>query len=251
MKSTPTPWWAQGSGTPVQPVGAFSRRSLWTVAIRCLVVAAVVGGLFVTAVGIGQSRTRTEGSGITSLRQSTDSLLGGCGRVFERTISPGTVGVIPSVNADGTPNTPQFKTIVPMAGAFWAPAAAASIRMYTPQSPSVPKPTRLLNNMWSGALIVYYTSDADSADKTALSALAATRDDLNIIVVPWDTSRGQLPSRRKIAFATWGASQTCQRLVVDALDQFRNTHPESQAPGYGGAVAPVLTGAIAVPAPAK
>ena len=96
--------------------------------------------------------------------------------------------------------------------------------------------------MWSGALVVYYTPTAHPADVKALTVIAATRADLNIIVVPWDTDRGPLPSGRKIAFATWGASQTCQRLVVTALDQFRSAHPQGQAPGYGGAIAPTLTG---------
>jgi len=91
-------------------------------------------------------------------------------------------------------------------------------------------------------LVVYYTSNAHPADVKALTVIAATRADLNVIVVPWDMDREPLPSGRKIAFATWGASQTCQRLVVSALDQFRAAHPEGQAPGYGGVIAPRLAG---------
>ena len=240
MKSTRTPWWAQGSSTPLHPPGAFSRRSLRTVAIRALVVAVFAGGLVVAAVGTGQPGARSEGSGITSLRQSTESLVGGCGRVFERSADPGVAGIVPPVKTDGTPNVPQYRTIVPMIGAFWSPPAPASIRMYTSASPNIPKPARLLHNMWSGALVVYYMPTAHTADVEALAIIAATRADLNIIVVPWDMDRKPLPSGRKIAFATWGASQTCQRLVVTALDQFRAAHPEGQAPGYGGVIAPEL-----------
>ena len=242
MKSTQTPWWAQRPGTQVHPAGAFSRGRLRRVAIRVLIVGAVTGGLFATAVGTSQPRTRDEGLGLTSIRQSTDSLHGGCGRVFERRTTADAVGVIASVKADGvTANVPSYRTIVPMAGPFWSPPAEPGIRMYARDSPTIPRPARLLHNMWSGALVVYYTSAAHPADVRALTLIAATRDDLDIIVVPWDTTRGPLPSGRKIAFATWGASQTCQRLVVPALDQFRIAYPQDQAPGYGGAIAPTLT----------
>ncbi len=250
MKSTHTPWWAQGPGTYVHPPGAFSRRSLRTVAIRTCVVAAVIGGLFAAAAGTAQPRTRNEGSGLISVRQSTDSLLGGCGRVFERRTSQVTPGVIASAKADGTPNIPISRTIVPMTGSFWSPKADPGVRMYSRDSPAIPKPTQLMHNMWSGALIVYYTTAADPADVRALTVLAATRADLNIFVVPWDTDRRPLPAGRKIAFATWGASQTCQRLVVVALDQFRSAHPQFRAPGYGGVIAPKLTDTSASPPPA-
>jgi hypothetical protein len=242
MKSTHTPWWAQGPGTHVHPAGAYSRRSLRTVAIRGLVVVAVTGGLFAAAAGTEQPPTRDEGFGLFSVRQSTDSLLGGCGRVFERRTSQTTPGVIASFKADGTPNIPTSRTIVPMTGSFWSPKADPAVRMYTRDSPTIPKPTQLMHNMWSGSLIVYYTTAADPADVRALTVLAATRGDLDIIVVPWDTDGRPLPAGRKIAFATWGASQTCQRLVVVALDQFRSAHPQFRAPGYGGVIAPTLTG---------
>jgi Protein of unknown function (DUF3105) len=251
MKSTQIPWWAQDSGIQVHPPGAFSRRNLRTVAFRCLVALAVAGGLFAAVVGTAQPRTRQEGSDLTSWRQSTDALRGGCGRVFERKATPGVAGVIASVKADGSPNVPDFRTIVPMTGPFWSPPAAPDVRMYTPSSPSIPEPARLLHNMWSGALVVYYTPTAQTADVRALTLIAATRADLNIIVVPWDTERGPLPSERRIAFATWGASQTCQRLVVSALDQFRSAHPQSRAPGYGGVVAPKLMGTTATQTPAR
>jgi hypothetical protein len=251
MKSTPTPWWAQGPGTKVHPAGAFSRRSLRTVAIRAFVAVAVIGGLFAAAAGTAQPRTRNEGSGLISVRQSTDSLLGGCGRVFERRTNQGTAGVIASVRADGSPNVPKSRSIVPMTGSFWSPPADPGVRMYTPLSPTIPKPTQLMNNMWSGALVVYYTTTADAVDVRTLTDVAATRADLNIIIVPWDSTRGDLPARRKIAFATWGASQTCQRLAVAALEQFRSAHPQVQAPGYGGAIAPTLTGTTASPPPAQ
>jgi|GEM_PF-5396719 len=250
MKSTHTPWWAQGHDTCVHPPGAFSRRGLRSVAISGLVVVVVSGGMFATAAGTAQPTIRDEGSGLFSVRQSTDSLLGGCGRVFERRTSQVTPGVIASVKADGTPNIPKSRSIVPMTGAFWSPAADPGVRMYTSDSPAIPKPTQLMHNMWSGALIVYYTTAADPADVSALTALAATRADLNIIVVPWDTDRRPLPAGRKIAFATWGASQTCQRLVVVALDQFRSAHPQVRAPGYGGVIAPKLTDPSASPPPA-
>jgi hypothetical protein len=244
VRERQTPWWAHRAGTHVHPAGAFSRRSLRTVAIRCLVAVAVTSGLFAAAVGTGQPRIRDGGPGNISIRQSTDALLGGCGRVFERRTPPGTAGVIASVKADGvTPNIPRYQTIVPMTGSFWSPPAEPG--MYTPTSGTIPRPTQLLHNMWSGALDVYYTTAADAADVRTLAGVAATRADLNIIVVPWDSTRGPLPSGRKIALATWGASQTCQRLVVVALDQFRSAHPQGQAPGYGGAIAPTLRGTSA------
>ena len=247
-----TPWWAQGSGTYVHPAGAFSRRSLRTVVVRGLVVVAVTGGLFAAAAGTVQPRTRNEGSGIISVRQSTDSLLGGCGRVFEKRASPRVNGVIASVKADGvTPNIPQYGTIVPMSGSFWSPPAPAGVRVYTLSSPTIPQPTQLLHNMWSGALVVYYTTTAEPDEVSTLSVLAATRSDLNMIVVPWDATRGKLPSGRRIAFATWGASQTCQRLEVVALEQFRTAHPQGKAPGHGGAIAPTLAGTTASPPPAQ
>ena len=247
-----TPWWARLPGTHVHPAGAFSRRSLRTMAIPCLVVVAVIGGLFAAVAGTAQPRMRDEGSGITSFRQSTDSLLGGCGRVFEKRTSPSAIGVIASLKADGiTPNVPKYGTIVPMSGAFWSPPAQPGVRMYTLSSKAVPRPTQLLHNMWSGAMVVYYTTTADPDEVDTLSVLAATRSDLNLIVVPWDGVRGDLPSGRRIAFVTWGASQTCQRLEVVALEQFRTAHPQGKAPGHGGAIAPTLTGSAPSPAPSR
>jgi hypothetical protein len=114
--------------------------------------------------------------------------------VFERRTPPGTAGVIASVKADGvTPNIPRYQTIVPMTGSFWSPPAEPG--MYTPTSGTIPRPTQLLHNMWSGALVVYYTTAADAADVRTLAGVAATRADLNIIVVPWDSTRGPLPVR--------------------------------------------------------
>ena len=241
-----TPWWSKRPGNHVHPVGAFSGHSSRRVAIRGLVVLVVSGGLVAAAVGTAQPRTRYEGSGITSVRQSTDSLLGACGRVFEKRTSPGTAGVVGTVMADGlTPNIPAYGTIVPMTGAFWSPPADPRVRLYTASSQFVPEPSRLLHNMWQGALVVYYTTTAPPGEVRRLGNLAAARPDLDLIVVPWDVGRGDLPSGRRIAFATWGASQTCQHLVEVALEQFRTAHPQAKAPGYGGASAPSLPGATA------
>lgn len=239
---TSAPWWAQARGTRLRPAADGHRHRWRTLTIRTAAAAVVAGALFITAGGTTPSRTRQVGNGITAVRQSTDSLLGGCGPVYEKATTPGTAGIIPSVKADGTtPNVPDFGTIVPMTGSFWAPPADPDIRMYTPKSPTIPRPAQLLHNMWNGALVVYYAPDASAADVTALSVGVAARADLNVIVVPWDLTRGPLPSGRQIAFASWGASQTCQHLVVVALNQFRVAHPKAQAPGFGGVRPPQIT----------
>lgn len=246
-----TPWWARGRTTLVTDENTRRAHRRGTAAVRTLVALALAGGLLTVVMGTAQPRTRDVGSGVTSTRQSTDSLIGGCGPVFTKQAEPGTAGVVPTVKKDGkTPNNPVYGTIVPMTGPFWSPPAAPDVHMYTKADPATPPPPRLLHNMWAGALVVYYTPAANPEDVKRLAVVADTRPDLNVIVAPWDvTKRGPFPSNRKIAFSTWGASQTCQRLVVVALNQFRAAHPQEQAPGFGGLTPPVLAATTTSQAP--
>ncbi|MGV8909795.1 MAG: hypothetical protein ACOH1Y_12500, partial [Propionicimonas sp.] len=92
-----TPWWAQGRVTLLTPANTHRPHHRGTIAARALIALALAGGLFAATVGTAQPRTREVGSGITSTRQSTDSLIGGCGPVFTKKAEPGTAGVIPSV----------------------------------------------------------------------------------------------------------------------------------------------------------
>ena len=147
---------------------------------------------------------------------------------------PTEIGPVPAT-VNGKPNKQKYRTIVPMFGHYYTTPTDTAIpnpvRFYTRGTKNIPPIENLLAQMHTGTMIAWYTNDADPQDITALKTLT-TNPTLNMIAAPWEhTSRGPLPANRKIAYAVWGASQTCQRLVTPALADSAPPYPATTAPG--------------------
>lgn len=230
MRAQPRlPWWAKDTTRPVLPPTHPHSRTLRSTATKTLALTAAALALTTVLRGTTSPDTwPTEGGG-TAHRQTMQALLGACGPTYTFTAQPGQAGPVPTTHTDGTPNTQQYRTIVPMIGHYHPPHTAPTTRFYPPDANNIPTVETLLGWQSQGTITAYYTTDAHPADITALRDLA-TNPDLDMVVIPWEsTGRPPLPAHRKIGYATWGASQTCQRLNAAALAEFRQAHPPTVA----------------------
>lgn len=235
------PWWAQGSHQPRLEPHQVRLRTLPAFTGAVAVTVAVLTGLAGILVGVSQPRIQPVADGGIAIRQTTDGLLGGCGPVFEFPAHRKISGIVPSERPGGTaPYRPAYATTVPVFGPFWAHPAPTTHPFWSVTDRWQPQPENLLYNMWQGWMVVYYTRTARQSEVQALNRLTQHHPQIHLLVAPWPTYLGALPANRTIAFAVWGASQTCQRLDIPALEQFRATHPPTAAPGGHGAPPPTI-----------
>lgn len=228
--STGTPWWAQRTTHPVLPTTAVRHHTPRTILTTALTTALIVTALALVLRGSTSPATSPAEGGGVAHRQTRMALIGACGPIYTFTAQPGEAGPVPATRADGRPNTQAYRTIVPMFGHYYPQTQTAPpTRFYDRTAKDIPTVETLLGWQAQGVMTAYYTTDAHPDDVTALKHL--TNDPtLNMVAVPWEsTRRPALPAHRKIAYATWGASQTCQRLAAPALAEFRAAHTPALA----------------------
>lgn len=233
-RQTPPPWWARTTQRPLMSPRQVRRRTVRGTLGTILVTLVVILGLALTLAGGQHPATRPTGQpGGLEHRQTTQALIAGCGGIYTFT---GTLA-----ESGTTPGPYTWRTIVPMFGPMSPDPAPTSQHYWPTGDPGAPTPEHLLRNQWNGALIAYYTPNANPGDVANLRHLADSQPDLRMLVTPWPADRGPLPRNRNIAYATWNASQTCARLNAAALQEFRTGHPASDAPGYTGTQPSALT----------
>lgn len=240
------PWWAHaGPSVRLQPHQVRRRTRRGTLARLGLAVALVTGAWMVISSTEVPDVVNVANNGL-AYTQTNQALIGGCGPIYEFNDKNDESGTVPAVSPENGINYQSYETTVPMYGGFWPEPITSKKTFWDRADPStLPRPETLLANQYRGDLIVYYTARATPGDVELLRRVAADarRDDdtnLRLRVVPWPEERGRLPDDRKIAFATWGTSQTCQSFVPSALGDFREHAPADQAPGYEPGALPVL-----------
>jgi hypothetical protein len=113
---------------------------------------------------------------------------------------------------------------------------------YTPDD--APEIEQLVHNLEHGYTIAWYDPDISEEEKEELRILSKRlRGDSEykkFIATPWDKSRGELPSGKKIALTHWGTEgsqpdlrafrQYCGLVSGPVTSQFMNKHPRTHAP---------------------
>lgn len=242
------PWWARNSNRPLMRPEQASLRSRKARSVTVGLTLAAVTGLLAVLVRTDLNdteRTRIANTDVTVRKQSVDALVGGCGAIFEFRVPPNSYGTIPSVQADGTVNQAFYEGVtVPTYGPFYNESADLSGKRFWARDETPPPIEEFVHAQYKGWMVVYYTRGADPAGVAALKAIASNEPALKMLVAPWERRRGALPEGRTIAIASWGATQTCHRLVSITLAQFRELHPPSSAPGNSGMPAPTFPGRL-------
>lgn len=211
-------------------------RALTTaIALTATLLAALWWLLVATA---PEAVSRVDG-GLLATQQTNDALIGGCGPLYSYPDATTNSGIVPAKTAAGMSNRLGYATSVPMRGPFWD--TPIHRRVWMPEDQSKPVAEMALRNQWDGDMVVYYTPAVPDRDVTSLAALARTRPDLRLLIIPWEQRlRGPLPQGRDLAFVAWNTSQTCHTLSVPALLDFREAAPAAAAPGHDGTAPPVL-----------
>ena len=221
----PLPWWAATStAARVHPHQVKRRRA----GSRLLAAAGFVlaGTIAWTALGATEvDDITTVAAGAFAHKQTNQALIGGCGPVYRFTDTDDKSGQVPSTDSETSlPNYQRYETIVPVFGGYWDPIEGTQ-RFWDRTDTDLPRPETLLANQRQGDIVVYYSSAATDGEVESLKRVANNPaegggDDLNLRVAPWPEERGRMPEGRKIAFATWNMTQTCQQFVPSALGDF-------------------------------
>lgn len=213
------PWWGTSTGEQVQVPK--SRR----IVLTCV---ALFAGTFIAAAALPDHAVPNTGAtpdGGRLTYQTISALLGQCGPTYTYQIErPAHTDVV-----DGPIVGDVWDNIVPIRGPM-VDAFVNDQTFYPPNAPDVPPFGKLVRAQWEGKLVVHYSPNARDVELKTLRTMSF-RDDLNMIVVPWQGME-PLPAERTFAWATWGSTQSCHTLTPLSLEQFRAAHPPQQAPGF-------------------
>lgn len=236
------PWWAPHTTAPLLTPGQARYRTKTGILAATATLLAITLGLYWILTATEVRFVSHEANGALAYRQTTNALLAGCGPEYTFPNATAQSGTVPEHTRTGALNTQDYlradHTIIPIYGHFWNAPAPTGQTFWKMNETNPPRPENLLANQWRGQMVAYYTVAVPAVDVRALRRLTITRPDLGLLVAPWNPTRGPMPLNRNIAFATWDHSQTCMRLSIPALEDFRRHHPATQAPGYHGAPPP-------------
>lgn len=159
----------------------------------------------------------------TEYPASLDSLAYGCGNDFVFNPDHTQYGVIPEkmFKQNKVINIPLAPMIVPVYGYMTSTSLPDSaIKFYPKGMPKTPLLNiQLLRTMYSEkTIIVWYASTIAQADYVALQKYVSTHK--NVLAIEWHDGSQQLPLNRKVAFSTWGISQSCQYFSPTVLKHF-------------------------------
>lgn len=195
------PWWTTLTTTDTHARG---RRHT----LRALVSTTIAALLSGAAVGIALAGPRTPESTteefVTYTRPGIQALAAGCGPLAQvPTPSKGT-GWVPDRG-----NVMPYDTTVPVSGWFFEqPPTEDDIS---------PLPEAVVREMYDGRKIAWYADDAPEQIINQLHALADQNPQWNLRVTQWPSERGErLPAQ--VAFATWGATQSCDQVLPEIAE---------------------------------
>nr|WP_231126240.1 DUF3105 domain-containing protein [Motilibacter aurantiacus] len=162
-----------------------------------------------------------------------------CDEVISEPASGSSVHVGPGTDQPDK-TTVQYASAPPTSGEHFVDWDISGRNFYT--SDDVPPVERLVHNLEHGYNILWYDDSVLSDQRDVLEGLAtraAAMDEAagKIKVVPWDTSRGEFPEGKHVAFSHWGGGeeqmghrQYCGELSGEAFESFVKQYPRTDAP---------------------
>lgn len=192
--------------------------------------------LMVTIVvfGINPNQATTTQFGATEYPASLGSLASGCGDLYLFNPDPSQYGIIPEeVKAnEGVVNIPvHLNSTIPVYGYMSAePLGASQIRFYTKDELKEPiSREQILRTMYENdTTVVWYTDDIAPDDYQVLKEYVDSHE--NILATKWEYPSLVIPQDRKIAFSTWGMSQTCEYWTDINFEKFQEFKKEHKIP---------------------
>ena len=183
----------------------------------------------VTVFGITPNESTKGQYGATQYPSSLASLASGCGDYFLFNPGEGQYATIPAEKRDQIETLPVHQMTVPVYGYLNStPLFDEEIRFYGTDELAEPLPIdKILKTMYDkDTTVVWYTDDIAPDDYSSLQEYVTAHD--NILAVKWQYFNSKLPLERKIAFSTWGISQTCEfwgTNTFERFDRFVQEHP--------------------------
>lgn len=187
--------------------------------------------LMVTVVVFGinpNQPTKTDFGGI-QYPASLSSLASGCGDLYLFDPSSDQYGVIPEkvTSSEGVIDTPIHTMTVPVYGYMSAePLGESQIRFYAKDELKEPiAREKILRAMYEkNTTAIWYSKDIGADDYQMLKEYVESHK--NIIATKWEYASGDLPLGRKIAFSSWGMSQSCEFWTNTNFDKFQDFKKE-------------------------
>lgn len=162
----------------------------------------------------------------TTTRPTVEALVAGCGPLAQVTNPRSEVAWIDRPQGNDLPL--PYETTIPAAGWFYRdPPSDGEV---------APAPEAVLREMWAGGRVAWYSADVSADVVQQLRQMADSHPEWSMRVAQWPVDREAMPGAddggARVAFATWGATQTCDRPTqAIAEGVWRAGTP---APGLGG-----------------
>ena len=167
---------------------------------------------------------------------SLSSLASGCGDIFEFSPNVDQYGEIPQdfLDSEVSTDVPVHQMVVPVYGYMSPePLGESQIRFYETNELTEPLPrAQILRTMYEqDTIVIWYAEDIATDDYTLLKEYVQAHD--NILALKWQSAaKVEFPLDRKVAFSSWGVSQTCEFWTDDTFEGFKDfvdTHPVNRA----------------------
>jgi len=216
------------------------RKTLLFVGIAAVVAIALVG---VATFGFLREKANDPASkalstfGVSAADASCDAIVDDKATGSSVHVGPGTD------QPDKT--TVKYATVPPTSGEHFNQPDISGRNFYT--SEDAPPVEQLVHNLEHGYNVLWYDDTVGADQRDVLEDLAtrtAAMDETagKVKVVPWDTSRGEFPEGKHVAFSHWsggdtqmGHRQVCGSLSGEAFESFIKKYPRTDAPEPNGA----------------
>lgn len=156
-------------------------------------------------------------AGGTETPASLNALVSGCGGFFSWQTTSEQARLIPADQIDRANIIPETPMITPVYG-YMSEENVPRFGFWDGSEDDLPSREQVMRHMHDGGKVIWYVTNMDPADKILLQELAEERQAEKIIALPWEGR--SLPFDRQVAYATWGASQTCTFWSDVAFNEF-------------------------------
>jgi hypothetical protein len=179
--------------------------------------------MLITVFGITPNEPTRGQYGATQYPASLTSLASGCGDYYLFEPSEGQYANIPAEKRDQITTVPVHQMSVPVYGYMNnSPLFDEEIRFYGMDELDEPiLMDKILRTMYEkDTTVIWYTADIAPDDYSLLQDYVVAHD--NVLAVKWEYLNGVLPADRKVAFSTWGISQTCEFWTDSTFERFES-----------------------------
>ncbi len=212
------------------------RKSVLFIGVACVIAVVIIGAAATpTILGWLNDPARQDASsfGVSAAAASCDTI------VSEEASGVGT-HVGPGTDSPDTTRV-EYTTVPPTSGQHYAFPAAFSRKFYT--ADDRPPMEQLVHNLEHGYTVVWYDDTIGDDQVDALRDLSKNisshEGSEKFIVSAWDASYGDFPADKHVAISHWGAEQghrqLCGQVSGEAIEDFVQTYPSTDAPEPNGA----------------